>query len=157
MDISLINSQSLLHLLSLAEKKEELLQILEAIDAEIVRTLREGVSVDVFEVTTSSLPAIVQPTSAANTPVAAASRKTAGPVKPAKAKKRRGMSPEGRAKMAAMMKARWAARRAGKPAGTPVRAASKPVKTKRSPKKRSARRAAKAAAPAKAAKPAKKG
>ena len=50
MDISLINSQSLLHLLSLTEKKEELLQILEQIDAEILRTLPGGLSVEVLEV-----------------------------------------------------------------------------------------------------------
>ena len=36
--------------------------------------------------------------------------------KPAKAKKKSGLTPEGRAKLAASMKARWAAKRAGKPA-----------------------------------------
>jgi len=36
--------------------------------------------------------------------------------KPAKAKKKGGLTPEGRAKLAANMKARWAARKAGKPA-----------------------------------------
>ena len=61
MDISLINSQSLLHLLSLTEKKEELLQILEQIDAEILRTLQGGISVEVLEVAsarTSAEPAL---------------------------------------------------------------------------------------------------
>ena len=50
--------------------------------------------------------------------------KAAAPAKPAakaakktrKAKKKSGISPEGRAKLAANMKARWAARKAGKPA-----------------------------------------
>ena len=45
--------------------------------------------------------------------------KTAASTKPArkprKAKKKSGISPEGRAKLAANMKARWAARKAGKP------------------------------------------
>ncbi|MEI8313418.1 MAG: hypothetical protein WCH98_21930, partial [Verrucomicrobiota bacterium] len=59
MDISLINSQSLLHLLSLTEKKEELLQILEQIDAEILRTLKGGISVEVLEV--APAPAIAAP------------------------------------------------------------------------------------------------
>jgi hypothetical protein len=42
--------------------------------------------------------------------------KPAKAVKPANAKKKSGISPEGRAKLAANMKARWAAKRAGKPA-----------------------------------------
>ena len=189
MDISLINSQSLLHLLSLTEKKEELLQILEQIDAEILRTLQGGISVEVIEV--ASTPAIVAPAPKAKLPVAAPAKPVkkvkpaksgglkdrilalleaagdaglkvreiadklgskpgniavwfsttgknittkvapgrfarkgaskaaaAAPVakKPAKAKKKGGITPEGRAKLAANMKARWAARKAGKPA-----------------------------------------
>lgn len=51
--------------------------------------------------------------------------KPAKAAKPAKAKKKSKMSPEGRAKIAAMMKARWAARRAGSPA--PKKAAPKPA------------------------------
>ena len=110
MDISLINSQSLLHLLSLTEKKEETLQILEQIDAEIIRTLQRGVSVEVVE--TASSPVITRPAPTASTgknPVAVAPIKT---VKAPKAKKRT-MSPEGRARISAATKARWAARRAG--------------------------------------------
>ena len=55
MDISLINSQSLLRLLSLVEKKEELLETLEEIDAAIISTLKGGtISVQVFEDATSA-------------------------------------------------------------------------------------------------------
>ncbi len=188
MDISLINSQSLLHLLSLTEKKEELLQILGQIDAEILRTLQGGISVEVLEV--APAPAIVASAPKAKLPVAAPAkrakkvkpaksgglkdriltlleaagdaglkvreiadklgskpgniavwfsttgknitaklapgrfaRKGAKPVaaapvakKAAKAKKKGGITPEGRARLAANMKARWAARKAGKPA-----------------------------------------
>ena len=125
MDISLINSQSLLHLLGLTEKKEEILGILEQIDAEIVRTLRGGmVSVGVFEV--AQAPAIVPPVPAASLQ-AKAPGKPAKRAKKSKSGKKSGMSPEGRAKMAAMMKARWAARRAGKPAVV----AAKPAKAKK--------------------------
>ena len=119
MDISLINSQSLLHLLSLTEKKEELLQILGQIDAEIIRTLKGGISVEVVEIASS--PTI------AKTPVAVAPVKTA---KPAKAK--RTMSAEGRARISAATKARWAARRAGKAAKAVVAPkAGKPAKAKK--------------------------
>ena len=194
MDISLINSQSLLHLLSLTEKKEELLQILEQIDAEILRTLKGGISVEVLEV--APAPAIAAP---ALKPIAAPKPRAAKPAKKAKAgksgalkeriislletagdqglrvkeiaaklgskpgnisvwfsttgkslttkvkpgryaikgakksaakptavapvakatkakKRKGGITPEGRAKLAANMKARWAARKAGKPA-----------------------------------------
>jgi len=191
MDISLINSQSLLHLLSLTEKKEELLQVLEQIDAEIIRTLQGGISVEVLNV--APAPAIAAPAPKAKLPVAAPAKpakkaKTAKPgglkgrvlalleaagdqglkvreiadklgakpgniavwfsttgkhittklapgrfarkgaakaaaaapvakaAKPAKAKKKGGITPEGRARLAANMKARWAARKAGKSA-----------------------------------------
>jgi len=207
MDISLINSQSLLHLLSLTEKKEELLQILEQIDAEIHRTVQGRVSVEVI----TSQPAIARQAPAALKPAAKPAKKvkagrsgglkdrildlldaagsaglrvkdiaaklgakpanisvwfsTTGkglttrlspghfakkgvskpaaaladkPVKAAKkakkdkpAKKSK-MSPEGRAKIAAMMKARWAARRAAKPTAKPTaKPAAKPAKAKK--------------------------
>jgi len=188
MDISLINSQSLLHLLGLTEKKEELLQVLEQIDAEIIRTLKGGISVEVLEV--APAPALVAPAPKAK-PAPAKTPKIKGkPVKPgglkdrilalleaagdaglkvreiadklgskpgniavwfsttgkhittklapgrfarkeasktaapaakrgktkAKAKKKGGITPEGRARLAANMKARWAARKAAKPA-----------------------------------------
>ncbi|MCX6971378.1 MAG: hypothetical protein NTV93_14660 [Verrucomicrobia bacterium] len=123
MDISLINSQSLLHLLSLTEKKEEILQILEQIDAEIIRTLQGGISVEVV-----ASPAIARPAPAAKNPVAVAPIKT---VKAPKAKKRT-MSAEGRARISAATKARWAARRASKTAKVVVAPkAGKPAKVKK--------------------------
>lgn len=48
--------------------------------------------------------------------------------KSAKQKKKSGLTPEGRAKLAANMKARWAARKAGKPAGKVGKPAKKGVK-----------------------------
>ena len=211
MDISIINSQSLLHLLSLTEKKEELLQILGQIDAEIFRTLKGGVSVEVREI--ASTPAIaapaLKPVAALKAPATkpAKAKKARGgkygglkdrilalleaagdqglrvkeiaeklaakpanisvwfsttgkklvtkvepgryavkgatksaskpaavaPVavkaaKPAKAKQKRGLTPEGRAKLAANMKARWAARKAGMPAAKVGKPAKKGFK-----------------------------
>ena len=210
MDISLINSQSLLRLLALTEKKEELLSLVDNIDAAIIATLKGGVSVEVVEI--ASAPASVAP---AQKPVAAlkapakparakkakggksgglkekilALLETAGSeglkvkeiadklgakpgnisvwfsttgknlvtkvepgryavkgaakpaskpaavapaavkaAKPAKAKKKGGLTPEGRAKLAANRKARWAARKAGKPAATVGKAAKKGFK-----------------------------
>ena len=198
MDISLINSQSLLRLLALTEKKEELLSIVDNIDAAIIATLKGGVSLEVVEVASApASPATARkPVAALKVPAKPAKAKkvrrgksgglkekilalleTAGseglkvkeiadklgakpgnisvwfsttgkklvtkvepgryavkgaakpaakptvvaPVavkaaKPAKAKKKGGLTPEGRAKLAANMKARWAARKAGKPA-----------------------------------------
>ena len=201
MDISLINSQSLLRLLALTERKEELLGIVDNIDAAIISTLKGGVSVEVVGV--ASVPASAAAAAPAQKPVAAlkaptkpakakkakrgksgglkekilalldaagseglkvkeiadnlgakpgnisvwfsttgkklvtkvepgryavkgAAKPAAKPTvvapvavkaaKPAKAKKKGGLTPEGRAKLAANMKARWAARKAGKPA-----------------------------------------
>ncbi|MCX6970763.1 MAG: hypothetical protein NTV93_11535 [Verrucomicrobia bacterium] len=125
MDISLINSQSLFHLLSLTEKKEELLQIVGQIDAEIIRTLKGGISLEVVEIASSSV--ITRPAPAAKNPVAVTPVKT---VKPAKAK--RTMSAEGRARISAATKARWAARRADKAAKVVVAPkAGKPAKVKK--------------------------
>ena len=121
MDISLINSQSLLHLLSLTEKKEEILQILGQIDAEIIRTLRGGIAVEVVEIASS--PTIARPAPAAKTPVATA---------PIKTTNKRTMSAESRARISAATKARWAARRAGKVAKAVVAPkAGKPAKVKK--------------------------
>ena len=208
MDISLINSQSLLRLLSLTEKKEELLQVLGQIDAEILRTLKGGVSVEVVEVefapaapaqklvTAVKAPAMpakakkakggksgglkerilalldaagseglkvkeiaqklnskpgniavwfsttgkklvtkVEPGRYAVKGAAkSASKPAAGaPVavkvaKLAKTKRKSGLTPEGRAKLAANMKARWAARKAGKPAAKVGKSAMKGFK-----------------------------
>jgi len=81
MDISLINSQSLLRLLALTEKKEELLSLVDNIDAAIIATLKGGVSVEVVEIV--SAPTIVEP---AQNPVAALKASA----KPARAKKAKG-------------------------------------------------------------------
>jgi len=110
MDLSLINSQSLLRLLALTEKKEELIGIVKNIDAAIIDTLKSGVLVEVVEVEFA-------PESAAPDPKPMVALKApAKPSKAKKSKKKSGISPEGRAKLAANMKARWAAKRAGKPA-----------------------------------------
>ena len=100
MDISLINTQSLTRLLALTEKKEELLQIVDQINASIIETLRDGVSVKVIA-SASTSPAL-KPLQVAKAPIA----------KPATKKGK--MSEAGRARIAAAMKARWAAHRAGK-------------------------------------------
>ena len=126
MDISHITSQSLRSLLSLTEKKDELLQGIEEVHAEIIRTLKGGV-VGVVEIIKSQT-ATPRSASAAKTPVAVAPAK---PVKAPKAKKRT-MSAEGRARISAATKARWAARRAGKAAKVVVATrAGKPAKVKK--------------------------
>jgi len=124
MNISHITSQSLRSLLSLTEKKDELLQGIEEVHAEIIRTLKGGV-VGVVEIVTSQ-PAISRPAPAAK-PGAVAPMKT---VKPPKAKKRT-MSPEGRARISAATKARWAARRAGKSTEKVAPKAAKAAKAKK--------------------------
>lgn len=208
MDISLINSQSLLRLLALTEKKEELLSLVDNIDAAIIATLKGGVSVEVVEIAPASVAPAQKPVAALKAPAKPARAKkarggksgglkekilalleTAGSeglkvkeiagklgakpgnisvwfsttgknlvtkvepgryavkgaakpatkptavapaavkaAKPAKAKKKGGLTPEGRAKLAANMKARWAARKAGKPATKVGKAAKKGFK-----------------------------
>jgi len=212
MDISLINSQSLLRLLALTEKKEELLGIVENIDAAIIATLKGGVSVEVVEVESAPAPAAPapKPVAALKAPSKPAKvkkakgKKTGGlkekilalleaaggeglrvkdiaakldskpanisvwfsttgkklvtkvepgryavkgtaksastsaavapavvavkAAKPAKAKKKSGLTAAGRAKLAANMRARWAARRAGKPAAKVGKPAKKGFK-----------------------------
>jgi len=123
MDITHITSHSLRSLLSLTERKDELLQGIDEVHAEIIRTLKGGV-VGVVEILTSQ-PAIARPAPAAK-PVAVAPMKT---VKPAKAK--RTMSPEARARISAATKARWAARRAGKSKAKAAPKAAKPAKAKK--------------------------
>ena len=204
MDISLLNSHSLLRLLSLTERKEEILQLLGKIDDEIRKTLQGGVSVEVLEIASAPTTAapVLKQAAAAKAPAKPAKAKkakkgksgglkerilalleeagsrglkvkeiaeklnsksanisvwfsttgkklatkvepgryaikgvkksaakptapvAAKAVKPAKGKKKSGLTPEGRAKLAANMKARWAAKRAGKPAAN----VGKPVK-----------------------------
>lgn len=212
MDISLINSQSLLRLLALTEKKEELLGIVDNIDAAIIATLKGGVSVEVVEVvevvaasaapaqkpvaalkarkmpaktkkakvgksgglkekilallesagseglkvkeiaaklgakpgniavwfstTGKTLVTKVEPGRYAVKGATKSAPKSAAVIapaavkagQPAKAKKKTRLTPEGRAKLAASMKARWAARKAGKPATKIGKPAKKGVK-----------------------------
>lgn len=212
MDISLINSQSLLRLLALTEKKEELLSLVENIDAAIIATLKGGVSVEVVEIESApaSTAPVQKPVAALKTPAKPAKAKkakrgksgglkekilalleTAGSkglkvkeiadklgaktgnisvwfsttgkkfvtkvepgryavkgaakkpaskaatvvapaavkaAKPTKAKKKSGLTPEGRAKLAANMKARWAARKGGKPGAKAGKVAKKGFK-----------------------------
>ena len=81
MDISLINSQSLLQLLSLVEKKEQTLQILEQIDEAIISTLKGGtVSIEILEITES-------PARASLSPAATAKKAEAAVESPSKAAK----------------------------------------------------------------------
>ena len=216
MDISHLTSQSLFSLISLAEKKEELIQVIAEIDAEIIKTL-QGSAVSVVEISEIVIPAaskVVATTKAktlAPKPVkvgrsgglkdkilallatagpeglrvkeiadklktkatsisvwfsttgknittriepgrfaakgVTASQETAKPLpteipakaskaatgpKPAKAKKK-GISPEGRAKLAAAATARWAAVRAAKAAAKPT-APAKPAKSRKTNK-----------------------
>jgi hypothetical protein len=181
MDIKHITSDSLRRLLSLTDKKEQLIKAVSEVEDQIVRTLKgaatttvevaeavtpfkkakkarkakgskpgglkerilalleeagdEGIRVkDLaaklaskpgniavwFSTTGKKLVTKVEPgryavkgakKSAAKTSAAATPKKTSKP-----AKKKSGITPEGRAKLAANMKARWAARKAGKPA-----------------------------------------
>ena len=88
MDISLVNSQSLLQLLSLVEKKEQTLQILEQIDAAIISTLKGGtVSIEILEITESPARASLQPAATAKKAEAAVESpsKAAKPARSAKA------------------------------------------------------------------------
>jgi len=65
MDISLINTRSLTRLLALTEKKEELLQIVDQIDASIIETLRGGASVEVIKfANATTTPTLKPPTKA---------------------------------------------------------------------------------------------
>lgn len=185
MDIKHITSDSLRRLLSLTDKKEQLIKAVAEVEDQIVRTLKgaatttvevaeavtpfksarkarkgkgtrpgglkervlalleeagdEGIRVKDLAAKLSAKPgniavwfsttgkklvtkvapgryAVKGAKKSADKPSAAASA-AAAPKKVAKpAKKKTGITPEGRAKLAANMKARWAARKAGKPA-----------------------------------------
>ena len=66
MDISHITSQSLLHLLSLAEKKSALIKAIEEVNTEIAKTIKGGASsvVEALEVVKTSRPKVVSPAKA---------------------------------------------------------------------------------------------
>lgn len=194
MNIKHITSDSLRRLLSLTDKKEQLIKGIQEVENEIVKTLRGAATAVVevaeavvpeksatkkgrrkksrksgglkdrvlsllesagdqglrvkeiaeklgstpgnisvwFSTTGKKLTSKIEPGRYAIKGSASQSTKAS---KPAKKKKKSKMSPEGRAKIAAMMKARWAARRAGAP--TPKTAtAPKAKKTSKPAKKK---------------------
>ena len=124
MDFKHLTSDTLRSLLSITSKKEQLIKAVADIETEIAKMLKWPVA-DV--VAPSKLAKKSQKRSKK-----AKSNKAAK--KPAKSKKRKsGLTPEGRAKLAANMKARWAARRAGKPAANVGRSAKKKPKAGKNP------------------------
>jgi hypothetical protein len=113
MDIKHITSDTLRSLLSITSKKEQLIQAVADIENEIAKVLKGTVTsvVETAEAITPSKPAKRRKKRAKK------AKATKVAKKPDKSKKRKSsLTPEGRAKLAANMKARWAAKRAGKPA-----------------------------------------
>jgi len=111
MSLTHITSQSIRRLLTLTEKKEQLIKGVEEVETEIAKALKGAVTsiVEVAEAVTSFKPA--------KTAKGKKARKAKTAKKPAKSKKRKsGLTPAGRAKLAANMRARWVARKAGKKA-----------------------------------------
>ena len=125
MDIKHITSDTLRSLLSITSKKEQLIKAVADIENEIAKVIK-GAATSVVETAESITP------SKAARRREKRSRKTKTTKvskKPAKAKKQKsGLTPEGRAKLAANMKARWAARKAGKPAAKTGKPAKKGFK-----------------------------
>ena len=80
MDISHITSQSLLHLLSLAEKKDALIKAIEEVNAEIARTVKGGAIsvVEAIEVVRPPQPKAVAPAKVKAAPAAPKKSKDAG-------------------------------------------------------------------------------
>ncbi len=119
MDISHITAQSLFRLITLAEQKEELLGVLAEVEDEILKTLQEGQNIKGLAIAASpkSQGTAANSKSSAAKSVKAPAKvgKTSEGRKPAKAG-RKGITPEGRARIAAAATARWAAHRAAKAA-----------------------------------------
>jgi restriction endonuclease Mrr len=112
MDIKHLTSDTLRSLLSITSKKEQLIKAVADIENEIAKVIKGTVTtvVETAEAVTPSKPAKRKNRSKKTKATKAAK-------KPAKSKKRKsGITPEGRARLAANMKARWAARKAAKPA-----------------------------------------
>ena len=105
MDITHITSDSLRRLLGLTEKKDQLINAIADVENELANAFK-AVSAAASEAVKSAAPAKA---AKKNTKSAAAKPAAAKPEK-----KKRKISAEGRAKMAAAAKARWAAKRAGK-------------------------------------------
>ena len=107
MDIKHLTSDTLRSLLSITSKKEQLINAVADIENEIAKVIKWPA---ISDTVTPSKPARRKKRSTK-------AKATKAAKKPAKSKKRKsGLTPEGRAKLAANMKARWAARKAGKPA-----------------------------------------
>jgi hypothetical protein len=118
MDITHITSDSLRRILGLTEKKDQLISAIADVENQLVSVF-EAVSAKTSEAVKSLAPA-------------KAAKKSPKPAASKPAKKKRNISPEGRAKMAQAAKARWAARRAGKTAKVVVAPkAGKPAKVKK--------------------------
>ena len=108
MDIKHLTSDTLRSLLSITSKKEQLIKAVADIENEIAKVIKWPAA-SPAEAGTPSKPAKRKKRSKK-------AKATKISKKPAKSKKRKsGLTPEGRAKLAANMKARWAARKAGKP------------------------------------------
>jgi hypothetical protein len=117
MDIKHITSDTLRSLLGITSKKEDLIKAVADIENEIAKVIKGAVTsvVDVAEAVTPSKQEKTKERT----------KKSKATKKPAAAKKKTGLTPEGRAKLAASMKARWAAKKAGKPSSKPAKKGSK--------------------------------
>ena len=102
MNIKHITSESLRRLLTLTEKKDQLIKAVTDVENEIANALSGAAT------TVSDFVEVLAPDKKAKKSKSAADKKSA--------KTKRTISPEGRKKMAAAAKARWANNRAGKKA-----------------------------------------
>lgn len=126
MDFKHLTSDTLRNLLSITGKRDELIKAIEEVENEIAKALK-GVGTLVVEAA-ETVTSVVTPSKPAKRRKKRSKKAkvTKAAKKPAKSKKRKsGLTPEGRAKLAANMKARWAARKAGKPAAKPAKKGSK--------------------------------
>ena len=127
MDIKHLTRDTLRSLLSITSKKEQMIKAVADIENEIAKVITGAVTsvVGTAGAVTPSKPAKRRKKRSKKAKVAK---------KPAKSKKRKsGLTPEGRAKLAANMKARWAAKKAGKPAANVGRSAKKKPKAGKNP------------------------
>jgi len=102
MNIKHITSESLRRLLTLTEKKDQLIKAVTDVENEIANALSGAAT------TVSDFVEVLAP--------GKATTKNSKPAAAKSAKKKRQISPESRAKMAAAAKARWASKRSGKKA-----------------------------------------
>ena len=131
MDIKHLTSDTLRSLLSITSKKEDLIKAVADIENEIAKVIKGAVTsvVETAEAVTPSKPTKKRKKRSKK------AKATKIAKKPAKSKKRKsGLTPAGRAKLAANMKARWAARKAGKPSAKVGKPAKKGFKLKKAGK-----------------------